>query len=267
VRNSIKALTAAIAAGVVVTALASPVSAQEPLAEPPSGPAFMSRYQFELSAAALAEQDPRFTWDTHWAGNFDLIDYVFGRAMFLADYEAMLGNEFRPFDPYQSNYTLEASASGRTRSVEIALVLNHVSRHLGDRPKRLAIAMNSLGARVMRRFVNGPQTVDLRLDLRKIIEHAYVDYTWVGDADVAVRRDLGGRLGVYGRGIVTFYPVDQEIAGRNRQTGGRVEAGIQIRGAAGAIQLFGGWERLVDADPLDRLAQQWAFAGFRIVGR
>ena len=33
----------------------------------------------------------------------------------LVDYEAMLGSEFRPFDPNQGNYTLEASASVRRR--------------------------------------------------------------------------------------------------------------------------------------------------------
>ena len=108
-----------------------------------------------MAAAKLAIDDQRFSWDTHWAGDFDLVDYVYGRISFLADYQALLGSEFRPFDPYQSNYLLEASGSYRIGKTELLGVLNHVSRHLGDRSKPAAVAENSLGARVMRRFGGG----------------------------------------------------------------------------------------------------------------
>ena len=60
-------------------------------------------------------------------------------------------------------------------------------------------------------------------------------------------------------------PVHQEIAGRNRQGGGRLEAGVQLRGTNGAVELFFGAERVADADQLDRLPQHWAFAGFRLL--
>jgi hypothetical protein len=250
---------------IITTAL--PGRAQQPLADPPSTIEFLPRFDFRMSAAALANEDQRFSWDTRWAGNLDLVDYVLGRAMFLADYQALLGREFRPFDPYQSNYTLEASGSVRARSTEVALVLNHVSRHFGDRPKRIAVAMNSLGARAMRRFTAGPGAVDLRVDLRKVIARAYVDYTWVGGADVTLRRPLNGRVGVYGRGYGEVYGVDKSLAGRDPQMGGRLEAGVHIAGAGGALELFAGLERVVDADPLDRLPRQWGFAGFRLVGR
>jgi hypothetical protein len=54
---------------------------------------------------------------------------------------------------------------------------------------------------------------------------------------------------------------------RSTQTGGRLEAGVRFNGRAGALELFAGFERRVDADPLDFLAQRWAVAGFRLVGR
>jgi hypothetical protein len=44
-----------------------------------------------------------------------------------------------------------------------------------------------------------------------------------------------------------------------------VEAGVRLNGRAGAIELFAGFERRIDADPLDRQTQQWAMAGFRLV--
>jgi len=63
---------------------------------------FRPRVAKDTSAALLAHSDPRFTWDTHWAGDLDLFTYPKGRASFLADYQALLGSEYRPFDPYQS---------------------------------------------------------------------------------------------------------------------------------------------------------------------
>lgn len=246
--------------------LSSPVRAQQPLPNPPATPEFMSRYDFHLSAAGLAHEDERFSWDTHWGGDFDFVDYVRGRTTFLVDYQALLGREFRPFDPYQGNYTLEAGTSIRLRRVEIYALLNHVSRHLGDRFKRQAIAQNSLGPRVMAQYTPGDLVVDVRADLRKVIARAFMDYSWIGVVDVAVKRPLNGRTSLYGRVYGDTYLTDRAIAGRGRQDGGRVEAGVRINGRGGAMELFGGYEQVVDADPLDRTRQRWAFAGFRLLG-
>ena len=81
-------------------------------------------------------------------------------------------------------------------------------RHLGDRPKRAAVAENSLGPRVMRRFVAGPTSVDLRVDVRKIIQRSYVDYTWMNDLNLVVRRQLNNHVTVYGRGYGEFMPTE-----------------------------------------------------------
>ena len=135
----------------------------------------------------LAYDDPRFTWDAHCGGDFDLVDYVHGRVTFLADYQAVLGSEFRPFDPYQSNYTLEAIGSYRVGQTEIVGVLHHVSRHLGDRAKRdrrggkRARVRASCGG-----STTATTTLDVRVDVRKVIARAYVDYTWIGDVDLIV---------------------------------------------------------------------------------
>jgi hypothetical protein len=258
---------AALAACLLLVTAGS-ASAQRPIADPPKGGDFMPRFDWRMSAAGLAHEDERFSWDTHWAGDFDLVHYTRGRVTFLADYQALLGNEFRPFDPYQSNYLLEAAGSVFIGKVEVAGVLNHVSRHLGDRPKRAAVAENSLGPRVMRRFVTGPTSVDLRVDVRRIIQRSYVDYTWMNDLDLVVRRQLNNHVTVYGRGYGEFITVDRLVAGRDHQRGGRVEAGVWLSGRGnGAVELFGGYEQVIDADPLDRLPRRWAFAGFRLLGR
>src|SRR4029078_404671 len=170
----------------------TPAAAQQPqgITDAPPAPEFFSRFDFNMSAAKLAYPDQRFSWDTHWAGDFDLVDYVYGRVTFIGDYEALLGSELRTFDPYQGNYLLEVIGSVRLGKTEVLGVLNHVSRHLGDRFKPLAVAENSLGPRIMRRFTTDDLTLEVRGNLRKVIARAYVDYTWMSDIDLTAKANL-----------------------------------------------------------------------------
>ena len=242
-----------------------------PLSEAPASADFMPRVDWKMSAAFLNHPDQRFTWDTHWAGDFDLFQYPKGRASFLADYQALLGSEFRPFDPYQSNYLLEASGSYFIGKTEVAGVLSHISRHFGDRPKRLAVAENSLGPRIMRRLGQEPgSSLDIRVDVRKVIARAYDDYTWIEELELVARRQVNPHLAVYARGYGEIIQVDPVLAGRTTQKGGRIEAGIKLRGSqpnGPAMELFAGGEQMIDADVLDRLPRKWAYMGFRILGK
>jgi hypothetical protein len=250
-------------------ALASPSFAQlspPPLAQPPSSRQFMSRFDFHLFADALASGDPRFKWDTHFGGDFDFVDYVRGRVTFLADYQAVLGDEIREFDPNQGNYTLEAATSARFTPFEVFLVLHHVSRHFGDRPKQIPIAWNVLQARVLKRVERGPTLVDLRADIGKVVAHATVDYSWAADVDVTVRRQMSRRASIYGRGYFETYGINNSLSARSNQIGGRAEGGVRFPGAGGALELFAGAERVIDADPIEQKPLGWAFAGFRLVG-
>ena len=262
-RQAVRALAAAAA---LVAAAAIPVRAQPVISEPPPTPQFLSRFDFEIVGAGLADEDPDFSWDTHWTGDFDLVDYVYGRLGFRADYEAILGQEFRPFDPYQSNYYLSVSASYRRGSSEWALLFHHVSRHLGDRPKRDPVAYNAWILRLLKRLERGGETIDVTGNIGPVVARAWVDYNWLGNIDVTVRRPLRPATTAYGRGLGVTYGVDEDVAGRGQQWGGRLEAGLRFSGKAAAIDVFGGFERMIDADPLDRLTRQWAFAGFRLTG-
>ena len=70
------------------------------------------------------------------------------------------------------------------------------------------------------------------------------------------------------RGAYTeTFGVDQSISTRGRQTGGRAEGGVRLSGRGAGIELFIGYERVVDADPIEELPLQWGFAGFRLIGK
>ncbi len=160
---------------------ASPRNLRQPA---PAGPDFLPRAQFHLSANALAlsTEDQRFSWDAYFGGDVDIFDYVFGRTSVLADYHAVLGDEYRPFDPNQAYYDLEVSSSYRLGETEIVGVFHHVSRHLSDRPKTFAIAWNVAGVRLLRRVAAKGFTVDVRAGAGGIVQHSYVDYRWTADA-------------------------------------------------------------------------------------
>jgi hypothetical protein len=255
-------------AACLVCMLAGRASAQSP-APAPTGADFFPRADFHLSADALAlsSDDQRFSWDAYFGGDVDVFDYVVGRTSVLADYHVVLGDEYRPFDPNQAYYALEVSSSYRIGETEIAGVFHHVSRHISDRPKQFAIAWNVAGARLLRRVGGKGFTFDIRADGGAIVQHSYVDYRWTADTDLMLRRPLNSRVGVFLHLYGELFGVDGTVPDRGTQDGGLAEVGLRINGRGGAMELFAGGERRLDADPLDRQAHRWGIAGFRLLSR
>lgn len=257
-------------AGVLALALcaAVPARAQRTPEAPPAHAEFLPHYTFNLAGAAIGSSDQAFSWDTHFGGEVEIIDYVLGRAAFLADYQAILGSEFRPFDPNQGNYLLDLSGSLRAPAgVEFVGVFHHISRHLSDRYKRFPIAWNMLQARALRRFAAGSgTTVDVRADIGKVVAQTYVDYSWEGDLEFVVRHAVTPHVGLYAKALGQTMGVDESLK-RTRQDGGRVEGGVRLTGGQqGSVELYVGYEKMIDASLIDFQPRQWAFAGFRIVG-
>ena len=254
---------AAVVLGVV------PALAQRTPEPRPDTAEFLPHYTFNLAGAALSSDDQAFSWDTHFGGEVEIVDYVIGRAAFLADYQAVLGSEFRPFDPNQGNYLLDLSGSLRAPAgVELVGVFHHVSRHLSDRYKRFPIAWNMLQARALRRFTAGAgTTIDVRADVGKVVAHTYVDYEWEGDLEFVVRHPVTPHVGLYAKALGQTMGVDPLVKSRTRQDGGRIEGGFRFTGGKqGSLELYVGYEKMIDASLIDFQPRQWAFAGFRIVG-
>jgi hypothetical protein len=259
-KNIIRSYAVKAAAVAVLAAL--PASAQETI---PSKTEFMSRYDFHISMKALSSDDRRFGWIGNVGGDMDLLDYVKGRASLLAEYEVVLGDELRPFDPNQGNYTFEGSTSWRLHKTEFAGVFHHLSRHLSDRTKVPAVAINSIEGRVLRRFRAGGFAFDTAAGAGKVVEHAFLDYTWRAFGTLGASHSLNGLFDWYSRTSVESFGTDAAIAGRtNKPTNGQIETGLRLKGKRGRVELFGGWEHRADAYPLERTGRSWAFAGFRL---
>jgi hypothetical protein len=257
----------------LITTGAVRANAQQPGPQPLPGPSqhpdFLTGADYQMSGVALASDDKRFSWDAHFGGTVDVIDYLFGRASIVADYEAVLGDELRIFDPNQGNYILETSASVWAGRTEFAGVFHHVSRHLGDRPKDFAIAWNVAGVRVLRQIKVNNTTLLIRAGAGRVIQHSGgIDYRSTADFDVSVRHPVNTRVSAYARSFGEVIGVDQSATiHRGTQRSGRIEGGIRINGKGGALELFAGFERRLDASQIDKLPLSWGLAGLRLVSK
>lgn len=197
----------------------------------------------------------------------DLVDYPRGRLRFAADYEAVLGNELRPFEINHENFTLDGSASYRWRALTMAGAFQHVSRHLTDRPNPNIVAWNVLKARAQRRFRLGKAELGAELEAGSVLQHTFVDYAWTSDLRLELRRPITNRLAMFAGGVGHLVGVDEDRYGRGGQCGARLEAGVRIAGRAAALELFGGYERRIDGFPLERTRVRAFTFGFRLTTR
>jgi hypothetical protein len=255
--------------GVLIALAAAAVSAAPALgqtAQPSSQPAdleFFSRFDFQVSMEHLFSEDPRFVWDAHFGGELDIVDYGRGRATFVANYETVMGNEFRAFDPNQGNYILQGSISARTGGLEAAGVFHHVSRHLSDRPKRFPVDWNMIGGRIGGASRRGRTALRGRVDARGVIQKTYVDYRWELQSDAAARVALSPRVAVVSSGGFRVVGVDGSLD-RGTQYGYRGEGGVRLEGRAAALELFIAAERRIDPYQLEFSTATWMTMGFRI---
>jgi hypothetical protein len=255
-----------LVAAIVLWAAAVPARADDGAPPAPLRIRFMPRYDFHISADRLSTDDARFVWDTNVGGEVDVVDYGVGRATFTGNFESVLGNQFRNFDPNQGNYLLDGSLSWRERSTEVAALFHHTSRHLSDRFKRSAVAWNMLGARVRHDITARKTTIQLKGDLLGVLVRNNVDYNWEAGGDVHVAVPIRSAMSLITSARLQLLGVDGSQP-RGTQTGSRAEAGIRFAGEKGAIELIVAAERRVDPYPLEFSTLNWVSAGFRFVSR
>jgi len=236
----------------------------------PSAPVvtLLPRADFYFQWASLLSADPRFSWHGRIGMDVDALDYRVGRLTIVGDYEGVLGSQRQPLDLNHGNYMFEGAVSYRLRSIELAGVFHHESRHLADRINEESISWNSVGLRALRTFTRGADTIWTSFDVAGVRGQHYVDYTWATDLRLSLLHPLGRRLGLVAAGMGGLKGVDPARAGRTQHLcGGRLEGGVRVQGQAGAIEVFVGYERRIDAYPLDRGRARWFTFGFRLTSR
>jgi hypothetical protein len=244
------------------------VSALPAAAQTPGAPSveFLPRSVFHMAAEHLSGDDPRFIWDANLGGEVDFVDFGRGRATFFANYQVILGNELKEFDPNQSSYILEGSVSGRLPAVELAAVFYHQSRHLSDRHNTQPVDWNMVGVRARRSWIAGTTHVDARADLRGVIQRTFVDYRWEFEGRLRADHILRPGRSLLVGGAVRHLGVDGSQT-RGGQTGIRGEAGVRFDGGGGAVELFIAGERRIDPYALQFSTKTWFTAGFRLLSR
>lgn len=242
----------------LVAASVVPAPAQE--ASP-----FLPRADFSFGWASVHTSDQRFDWQARIGFDLDLYDYQSGRLRLRGDYEAVLGRERRRYDLNQGNYAFEVSGSKRFKYAEVAVLSQHVSRHVVDRDNPPAISWNTIGARAQSAWTRGADHIRGEVELSRAMQQAYVDYTWISRARVQWRRPLNAVVATHASATGEVVGVQHGVVRDQRVCGGRIEGGVQVRGGAATLEVFGGYERRIDAYPTDRFRVRWFTVGARIV--
>ena len=235
---------------------------------------------FAFGWASLMAADRRFDWHSTIGLDVDLYDYGSGRLRLRGDYEAVLGRERRRYDLNQGNYAFEISGTKRFARAELAVLSEHVSRHVVDRENTPSISWNTLGARVESAWTSatgfvatpanvpdgeGSDYVEGEVEISRAMQQAYVDYSWISRGRVTWRRPLTPTVALHATATGEVIGVERGVVRDERVCGGRLEGGVRVRGRRAALEIFGGYERRIDAYPTDRFRVRWFTAGARIV--
>lgn len=112
---------AVVVAGLLGLLATVPALAQAPRAITPAPERWglFTNYNVHIGIETVSGDDPRFQFDMDAGGDLDIWDYVRGRVNTAFNYEAILGEEYQPFDPNQGttrSRSRAACASGRPKS-------------------------------------------------------------------------------------------------------------------------------------------------------
>ena len=229
-------------------------------------PGFLTRTVATIGLAHLTSDDPRFNWAARFSGDIDVADYRTGRVTLFGTFDGVFGSERRAFDLNHASYGIDLSASWRHDDTEWFATLHHVSRHLSDRFTDHAIAWNTLDVAAERRFRAGETTGQIRLDLGKVIQRTYVDYTWTAWLSTRASRPLSARLSWFFNAAGGLQGVDPAVAHRERLCGARLETGLHVSGRAGGARIYVAYERRIDAYPTAQQRGRFVEFGVRVGG-
>ena len=227
---------------------------------------FFTAYRFHLNGVRTRNNgDHSFAWDTDVGADLDVFDLGVIRGNLHSSFESIVGDERRAVDPNQNNYTIDLSVFVRLPRGELGTTFHHVSRHLSDRQNSESVAWNMVGLGYSDLVRIGGFEIGLGSRVLRTVERSGADYETEFTASIRLMRAIHDRVAIIVDMDGTAVSVDANIYGRPTQYGGRLEGGLRFRGGAGAVEVFIGSERRIDADPFDRRPIRWMQMGFRFV--
>ena len=231
----------------------------------------LTDFRAGFGATWLPKKDERFNWDFDFNVDADVLDLGFLRSSVFIDLEVIAGTEFRRVDPNQTNFTLDMSAFGRSvfgreTRAELGATFHHVSRHRSDRANRRGISWNMLGAVYGDRFTWAGTDVRASIRALKTVERSpQVDYEGEIAGFLRFASPLRGPGTLYVDLTAVVVPVDASVFERGTRSGAHIVGGLRIGYSGAALELYGGWERRIDADPIALETESWGLLGFRVV--
>ena len=206
-----------------------------------------------------------FNLDADVLLDFDIVDFGRMRINAFASSETVIGSEFRMIDPNQNNYILDLSMFFRLPHGELSTTIHHVSGHLIDRARRMAVSWNMIGLAYGDSFSIGQFLIDASLrGMGTVGGLAGVDYRGQFEGHVNMLRQINSRFAVIAGASGVVVPVDFSIFGRTKRTGGRLEGGVRLLTKAGSIDVFAAWEQRIDAVTTARKTSTWPQVGMRL---
>ncbi len=246
---------------------------QQPVAAPaPDQPEFLPRFDFHLTIDRLLRSqtpqeelvDERFSWDTHYGGSFDLVDYVGGRATVTVG----LSGGARPASSARSIRT-RGTTSWKRRCPD--------ARAIGPRSPPSFITSRGTSATGRNPSpwpgtcsapascttpTSGTTTFDVAIEGGRVVQRSFVDYSWHRRGEFQVRHPLQRprwHVRCTARGSCSLST--RTVIGRSGQAGGRIEAGIRLNGRGGAMEMFAGYERRSTPTPSSDFRSDGASSG------
>jgi hypothetical protein len=226
----------------------------------------MSGSAFAFSWARMFTNDRRFHWDARIRLDLDIAEVDGWQMRFSADYDAVIGRERRVFDLNQGTYLLEGTVGRTVRGTGVMFLGRHVSRHLVDREHQPAVSWNLAGVRLTKRLVAKDTRFSGHFELGRAMQQAFVDYTWMSQAEIRAIRPINPRVSwvVIGTGDLALV---NHLVRDHRVCGGRIEGALRINGQVAAFDIVAGYERRIDGFPTDRFRVRAFTLGFRLVSK
>ena len=107
---------AAVFAAAVSTATAQSIqlaplqNTQAPLDNPEGTVVWLPSYDFHLNMAHLSSDSPRYNWDANYGGELGIVAVGHTQLTFVANYQAVLGDEFRTTELHKDAPSVQARA-------------------------------------------------------------------------------------------------------------------------------------------------------------